>query len=377
VPGVRRGAHLGNLEVIEDGSVFIQGGKIISVGPTRRVENLKETRGAITIPARDCIVMPGFVDPWIQLSLLVPTASGSTGKRLKLLDFYGSSISLMRSCLSRGTLHVGIRACAGVQSMGADVSVLRQLARIGTSPIGQTRMWCPDTGQPDSHLWMATMDVVSRRGLSCALALRGGIDYDAGAPLLAAAKKARMRVSLDWTGGSAMDLPLSGGKLQELLERTAAASVFTHGKLTANECSVLAQSKSIAVFKAGGTLPDQQPGLSVRELADAGGAVALGSGYDALHEPNFDMQLVLALAVRRLGLTIEQAIVAATINAAYAIDCGDQVGSLEPGKRADVLLLNVRDYREIAHKPGVNHVAMAIRDGNIAINRTSWRVGAA
>ena len=89
------------------------------------------------------------------------------------------------------------------------------------------------------------------------------------------------------------------------------------------------------------------------------------------------MQIVLALAVMRLNLTIEHAIVATTINAAYAINQGNEIGSLEPGKHADVLILNLNDYRELPRRLGVNHVAMIIRDGVITANRMSWKVGAA
>jgi imidazolonepropionase len=81
------------------------------------------------------------------------------------------------------------------------------------------------------------------------------------------------------------------------------------------------------------------------------------------------MQMVVALAVLRLRLSVEQAISATTINAAHAVGCADEVGSLEPGKRADILVLNLSDYREIPRRIGVNQVAMALREGSFLINR--------
>jgi imidazolonepropionase len=108
-PGVRCGPSSGNLEIIEDGSVFIQGGKIVSVGPTRRLENLKEVRGALQIPVHNCVVMPGFVDSSIQLSLAVPHTTGKVRrKRRKLSDFYNETLTLMRVCLQHGTLNAGV-----------------------------------------------------------------------------------------------------------------------------------------------------------------------------------------------------------------------------------------------------------------------------
>ena len=374
-PGVRRGAHSGNLEIIEDGSVFIQGGKIVSVGPTRRLENLKDVRGAIEIHAHNCIVMPGFVDASIQLNLAGLTSGGTPSKRRRLGDFFDDSVNLMRSCLQHGTLNAGIKAYAGVHSLGADLSLLRQVARIGNNPVGMTRIWCPERGRPDTQardpkVLAGILETVSKRDLADSIQLQDTLDHESGDPILKAATMAGMQLSLDWSGGTSDDL-------KESLERSSPASVFCHHGLSGGEQKILAGSNTTAVFSAGGALWDSKPGESARDLIEAGGAVALGSGYDAQSEPNFNMQLVLALAVRRLNMTIEQAIVATTINAAHAMNCGDKIGSLEPGKRAEVLVLNLSDYREIPRRLGVNHVAMAIRDGNIAINRTRRKVGAA
>jgi imidazolonepropionase len=372
-PGVRRGPDFGNLEIIEDGSVFIQGGKIVSVGPTRRLENLKDVRGAINIPVPNCIVMPGFADPSIQLNLIAPSGKGTQPKRRKLSDFYNESVSLMRSCLQHGTLNAGVKASSGVHSMGADFSVLRQIARLRSTPVGLMRTWCPGTDAedvPGPQTWVDAVELLSKRKLAESVELRGNPLHPASQRIIQAAEKADLRVSLDWSGGS-------GDQLNECLSRSSPSSVFCRHSLSTGERDVLADAKSTVVFNAGGALLDGQPESSVRDLIEAGGAIALGSGYDAVYEPNFNMQLVLAVAVRRLNLTIEQAIVATTINAAYAMNCGDEIGSLEPGKRAEVLILNLADYREIPRRLGVNHVAMAIREGNLAINRTRWRVGAA
>jgi imidazolonepropionase len=361
-PCVRRGPQNGNLEVIEDGSVFIQGGKIVSVGTTRRLENLKEIRGALEVRVSHCIVMPGFVDPSMQLSLVQPyDRDGEAGKtqlkRRKLRDFYQQSLDLMRSCLAHGTLNAGIRASSGVRSLNADLSMLRQLGRIGDTPIGLMRIWCPDLDIHDEQQWKKTWESVSRQKLADAVALK------MNHPALTAA-----HISLDWPGGSVKEL-------RDRLEQLLPCSVFCHYDLSATERRTLAKSAATAVFKGGGLL-DTLPIASVRELLDEGGAIALGSGYDALQEPNFNMQLVLALAVRRLNITIEQAIVATTINAAYAMNRGNRFGSLEPGKQADVLVLNLGDYREIPRRLGVNHVALAIRNGEVVMNRTDWKVGA-
>jgi imidazolonepropionase len=77
------------------------------------------------------------------------------------------------------------------------------------------------------------------------------------------------------------------------------------------------------------------------------------------------MQFVMAIACRRMSLTPAQALAASTLNAAYAIGWGDRVGSLEPGKQADLLILDVSDYRHLGYRMGVNLVETVIKKGQI------------
>jgi len=132
----------------------------------------------------------------------------------------------------------------------------------------------------------------------------------------------------------------------------------------------------LAVLAAGKRLFEGPVGTAGRDLVDAGAAIALSSGYQSVAVGNFSMQMSIALAVARLGLTPEEAWSAATINAAYAAGYGDITGSLEVGKQADLLILNVTDYREIPRQFGINHVAMVFRDGALVLNRTRWRAPA-
>lgn len=77
------------------------------------------------------------------------------------------------------------------------------------------------------------------------------------------------------------------------------------------------------------------------------------------------MQLVVSLACAQMGLSIEEAITATTINAAHAMGIQEVTGSLEPGKRADLLILDVPDYREISYHLGINLVSKVILHGEI------------
>jgi len=100
-----------------------------------------------------------------------------------------------------------------------------------------------------------------------------------------------------------------------------------------------------------------------RALIDAGVAVALGSNFNPHHTPALNMQAVIALACGRLGMTIEEAISAATINGAHALGCAETVGSLEPGKSVDLLILNAGHYRDLEHSLGTNLVHLTMKRG--------------
>jgi imidazolonepropionase len=80
------------------------------------------------------------------------------------------------------------------------------------------------------------------------------------------------------------------------------------------------------------------------------------------------MPFIIALACRYLRMTPAEAVVAATINAAYAVGCGASIGSLEVGKRADLILVDASDYRHLAYRFGANPVALVIKAGRVV-----WR----
>jgi imidazolonepropionase len=128
---------------------------------------------------------------------------------------------------------------------------------------------------------------------------------------------------------------------------------------------LLAQSDTIAV-----TLPGTPFGLGHHEYAparafiDAGGAVALATDCNPGTSWCESMQLMIAVACRYMGMTPAEAISAATINGAHAVGLGDEVGSLEPGKRADLLLLDVPSYKHLGYRFGTNLVRSVVVGGS-------------
>ena len=102
-----------------------------------------------------------------------------------------------------------------------------------------------------------------------------------------------------------------------------------------------------------------------RRLIDAGVPVALASDFNPGSSPLGSMALIVGLAVIKMGLTIEEAITAVTINAAHAIDRGEWLGSIEKGKQADLILLELENYRQLPYYFGFNTVKMVVKKGQL------------
>jgi imidazolonepropionase len=128
----------------------------------------------------------------------------------------------------------------------------------------------------------------------------------------------------------------------------------------------LAASDTVAV-----ALPCTPFGLAethytpARAILEAGGLLAIATDLNPGTAWCESMQFAIALACRYLRLTPAQAIVAATINAAAAIARADRIGSLEPGKQADLLILNVADYRHLGYRFGGNLVQTVMKKGRV------------
>jgi imidazolonepropionase len=104
---------------------------------------------------------------------------------------------------------------------------------------------------------------------------------------------------------------------------------------------------------------------------EAGVPVALATDFNPGSSPVLNMQMILSLACTQMRMTPAEAIVAATINGAYALDRGDRCGSLEAGKQADLCIMNVQNYREIPYYFGVNHCTMVFKNGRPVYSRNS------
>jgi imidazolonepropionase len=164
-------------------------------------------------------------------------------------------------------------------------------------------------------------------------------------------------------------LTLSGGAKLAAELNAATADHLEHTDAT-----------GITALKAGNVQPVLLPGSvyalgshrypAAREMIDAGLAVVLATDFNPGSSPTPSMPMILSLACTQMKMTPAEAITAATINAAYSLGRGDEIGSLERGKRADFVIHDCEDYRELAYFFGVEHASLVYTSGQLAFSRS-------
>lgn len=179
---------------------------------------------------------------------------------------------------------------------------------------------------------------------------------------------------------------LEAGKKHGLLPKIHADEIVSTGgaELAAVVGAVsadhllMASPEGIRAMAKAGTIAVLLPGTAfflmknsyapAREMIDAGVPVALSTDCNPGSSPTTAMHLIIALACLQMKMSPEEALTAATINGAYALGRGDRVGSLEPGKQADMIITTAKDYREIPYHYGVNPVHKVIKKGKLVFN---------
>jgi imidazolonepropionase len=151
-----------------------------------------------------------------------------------------------------------------------------------------------------------------------------------------------------------------------------AASADHLDKLSSADLRALARSDVVATLLPGANF---HLGLKAyppaRKLIEAGAIVALATDFNPGTSPTLNMQFILSVACSALRMTPAEAISAATINGACALRRADRLGSLEPGKQADLIVMDVSDYREIPYYFALNHCRMTVKAGRIVWNRSA------
>ena len=136
-------------------------------------------------------------------------------------------------------------------------------------------------------------------------------------------------------------------------------------------------AEGISALKGAGVQPVLLPGSvyalgssrypAAREMIDAGLAVVLATDFNPGSSPTPSMTTILSLAATHMKMTPAEAITASTINAAYSLNRGAQLGSLEPGKIADFAIHDATDYRDLAYFFGIQHAWRVYCTGTLSV----------
>ena len=371
----RHRESLNDLGMIQDGSLLIRDGIVEEVGTTRRVENLACARHAMEINAAGRVVMPGFVD--CHTHLVFPPFGGSdadddTAARLVCSNTEQRLETRARSHVEAMALH-GTTTVEAKTGCGADesaeIKILRVLSALKRDPLDVITTFLlrlPSNGcggearrQAIEAVFTELLPRIRRRRLARFADLVW--DSDDASPECFA-RYLRLARSLGFACKIHAEQQSPAAAIATAVEQLV-ASIDHLEHATAADALPLGGSPTMVTLLPAVSLENGGRCAPARALIDSGAAIALATNFNPRHTPMPSMQAVVALACSRMGLTVAEAITAATINGAHALGCADRVGSLEPGKSADLLLLEVSDYRELARQFGANLVRLTMKRG--------------
>jgi imidazolonepropionase len=158
--------------------------------------------------------------------------------------------------------------------------------------------------------------------------------------------------------------PLGGAQLAVEFKALSADHLMC---VTPEGVSALAHSDTVAVLLPGTSFFLRSPWAPARALIDAGCAVALATDCNPGSSPTESMPMILALATLGMGLGVAEAITASTLNAAAALGRAQEIGSIEEGKSADLLILDEPTYHHLVYHFGVNPVRHVLKDGRVVV----------
>ncbi len=129
----------------------------------------------------------------------------------------------------------------------------------------------------------------------------------------------------------------------------------------------MAEAGTIAVLLPGTAFFLRAPFARGRLMIDEGVPVAISTDFNPGSSPTMSLPFIMNLACMHMGMTLEEVLTATTINAAYALNRGEQIGSLEAHKKADVLILDVENYKQLQYFYGMNHTHTVIKNGEVVV----------
>jgi imidazolonepropionase len=288
-----------------------------------------------------------------------------------------SALHTVQGFAMHGTTAIEARSGYGL-GVGAETKGLRIGSRLDGHPLDVVTAFSVrppsdlNDGDEDGlagHLIEKLLPIIRRRKIAsvCDVECRfGGFGPGAAGRILQAAADMGFRLKLHVDGESSL-------AAIEMALAYRALSIDGISELEIGQIDRLADSATIVTLLPG---MSYQSGSSLyppaRDLIDRGVIVALSTGYDPAALPSFSMAGILSLACTQMRMSPAEAITAATINGAAAIGRADRLGSIEPGKQADLAIFDVADYREIPFCFGANLCSATIKKGRVIHAGPGW-----
>ncbi len=397
--GPQRGATGSNLGLIENGAVAVRDGQVLMTGPTASIR--AQIEAAQEIDASGQVVMPGFVDAHTHVVFAgqradefeqriagatymeIMAAGGGIMSTVRATrqatadDLVTQTLPRLTAMLAHGTTTLEAKTGYGL-NVADELKTLEAIRRLDAGHsvdlvptfLGAHAIPTEYQGRADAFTDLVVEEMLpafaphvkGKPPLFC------DVFCEDGAFSLAQSRRVLERAR---ELGFGLKIhadefkPLGGTALAVELGAVSADHLVC---TPPEEIKALACSETIAV-----ALPGTPFGLGHREytparaIIEAGGAVALATDLNPGTCYCESMQFMIALACRYMHLTPAEAIAAATINSAHAIGMGQVVGSLEPGKQADILILDVSTYQHLGYRFGSNLVKKVIKRGRVVV----------
>lgn len=390
----RRGESLDDIGLIKDGAVVIQNGIISDVGPRREVLASQDTRDAAVIDATGKLVMPGFVDPHTHSIF-----AGSREQELRwkiegasytdIADKGGGIVSTMKATreathdellalakdrldvmMRHGTTAVEIKSGYGlnVEDEIKMLEVARTLSEeheldISSTFLGAHAIPPEFKDNVDGYVNQIIERMIPRvaddelADFCDVFCEEGYFDVDQSRNILKEGKTYGLvpKVHAD-------ELSDLGGA--KLAAEVGAISADHLEKSSDDGIVEMAERNVVGVLLPGTSFSTNIGYADARRMISLGLPVALATDFN----PNCwtkSMQFMISLACFKMKMLPSEAIVASTINAAHAIGIAHSVGSLEPGKQGDAIILDIENHEQIPYRFASNHVETVIKRGAV------------
>lgn len=395
----KRGRELSEIGMITDGAVAARDGMIVAVGTTSDLRKRVElVEGAVVIDARGKVVLPGLVDPHTHVVFAGSREHELEMKiqgmpYLEILARGGGILDTVRSTreasredliragakyldemLAQGTTTAEAKSGYGLTlkdevKMLEAIRVLQETHPVDLVPTFLGAHAIPEEykDDPDGFVDLVIQEMlpaISPLGLArfCDVFCEEGVfSVEQTRSILLGAKKLGFELKIH-----ADEMVTLGGA--ELAAELGATSADHLMMISDHGIEMLAASDTIAVVLPATTFCVMGERYApAREMIEKGAAVALSSDFNPGSSPVNSLQIVMGIACRQLKMTPAEVISAVTINAAHAIGCASSVGSIEAGKKADLVVFDAQDYRYLMYRFGTNLVNKVVKSGRIVV----------